>query len=229
MGDRGGFVFFNEKAWTKITNENTGAKGLKVSNSYAWSESFANPKAKVTHIPFGTSGTNLTAGNPVRYHQRYFQYTDEGLTMIDQGLWCDEQGEFWERNHAGYFRLVNEASKSSASKRRRKFEKRLAKLVVPAPKADVKNTAGELLLPEPVHAVVVNDATPHIIVEQNDENDDETAVIEVTTRMPTITEDDYVNTLRREWALYNKDTLHQMVYHDPDTATKLLYKELNRV
>jgi hypothetical protein len=232
MGDRGGFIYFNETAWNTITNENTKAKGLRVSNAYAWNESFANPKAKVTHIPYGASGKNHY-GDSAKYHSRYFQYTDEGLTQIDTGLWCDQEGEFWERNHAGYFRLVGDQAKSSANKRRRKWEKKLAKLVEPSAllgkKADVKNSAAELLLPEPAHAVVTNDATPVVVVEQNEENDDETAVIEVTTQMPSISKEEYLEALGREWRGYTADTLHAMVYHDPDVASKLLYREFNRV
>lgn len=37
LGDRGGFVIFNSKGWHEIDNSKTGAVGLLVSNTYAWS------------------------------------------------------------------------------------------------------------------------------------------------------------------------------------------------
>lgn len=37
IGDRGGFIRFNESSWHKVSNEYTGVKGMLVSNQYAWS------------------------------------------------------------------------------------------------------------------------------------------------------------------------------------------------
>lgn len=81
MGDRGGYVIFNESTWHEIDNEKTGVKGLLVSNMYAWScNSYGQPKVEYTsnhgyyrggqqNLPLTTttggsgSGTTGTASN----------------------------------------------------------------------------------------------------------------------------------------------------------------------
>jgi hypothetical protein len=118
LGDRGGYIIFNEKAWHTCTSERTGIKGVLVSNTYAWGEnSFGLPKV-TTHYPvtttqgsswaqrFSNSGQRGIIGKMLSKRERKRLAKElerqQELDVPPQGFFPGHINEYGVRNHLGH-------------------------------------------------------------------------------------------------------------------------------
>lgn len=219
MGDRGGFVFFQEKEWHTIDKESTGLKGMRVSNTYAWNPDFNDPP-KVYSYPTGT--TSLIK-----------RYTKAGLVQIDDRLYADYNGEIWEEaDNAAYWFKLEEALMSKNKKK--KIAKKLAIKERKEAEKKAKEAATKQMViiyptdqPEPVvetTAPVCVPGTEPVVTVTEDDNDTTSEII-----LPhEYQEHEYVEALVREYRQMSESLLNSMVYTNPDEASKVLHKLLQR-
>lgn len=223
LGDKDGYVFFNQDAWTKISNENTGAKGLRVSNSYAWSEGFADPKVVTpTSTHSHSTGSSSSTGN-VTNLTSYRRNSTTGMIQIDQDLYADEDGEIWEMDKGVLWRMAEGTKRvKKAKKRLRRLERRMEQLVQPSPPKQAEIPT--LLLPPPKEDAVCVPGTEPIIVVTKDASEEHSEIVLPDESYDA--KDAYLEALEKEWGQMSLANLNAMVYTDPDSAAMLLYKRL---
>lgn len=234
MGDRGGYVFFQEKQWHTITKESTEMVGMRVSNTYAWDESFNEPP-KVYALPTAPAGSYTTSSAHV-----IRRYSKAGLIQIDDKLYADYAGEIWEEHNNGkdsiYWFKVEEGTLSKNKKK--KIAKKIQRVERKATEAKLKKLAEEgakqmtLTYEEkkeettaPVCVPGTEPVIPTLVVNQDDDNDDITSDIILPS---DYTELDYTETLVREYRQMSESLLHSMVYTNPDEASRILHHLLRR-
>jgi len=228
VADREGFVFYNVGTWVTIQKESTGVKGLRVSNSYAWNESFKEPRP-TQQYHYGTSGRGGSSSPTAISH--WYQLTNEGLILIDEDLWVDNSGEFWEYTGYGYQRM------GLSRKQEKKAKKALERAARRQPKGQVidltavnkKPQEPVLLLPQRTQQVCIPGTEPILVVNQDEDNDEETSIVEMIVANQKTTDDEYNEALVNEWKRYPPDVINTMCYTDPDDAAKVLTKVLHDI
>ena len=99
LGDRGGFITFNESQWHTIKNPHTEVEGLLVSNTYAWDAvHYGEPPKPKTTV---TSISSLTpTGNR-------FNAWGAKMTFILANIFTDPQDQVWLDIHGQFVRNKN--------------------------------------------------------------------------------------------------------------------------
>lgn len=104
MGDRGGFVTFNEKQWHKIENEYTEVVGLVVSNTYAWgATSYGKP------VPVATV-TNISNQGSTKNGKRFNAF-GALMSCVLGNIYMDPQKGVWLDSHGSFIRAPKLDSK----------------------------------------------------------------------------------------------------------------------
>jgi hypothetical protein len=207
LGDRGGFVIINDTSWVTISEEATGAKGLRVSNSYAWSERAFHPKGPWSY----QSSIPREPG-----YGRVRKNSSDGLIQLDTDLYVDEDGAIWEKSVSGFWRAEKPNKRQRKAKKRYERQQRIQAEATQAVEDDT--TSPVLVLPALV-------GKPTIIVQKEDEQDD----VEQTTvvNLYHYAQETYLEHLKKEWSSMSEDALNAAVYTEPEEAAKLLHKVLH--
>lgn len=241
MGDKLGYVFFNEPSWHEITEETTGAVGLRVSNTYAWNMLYNRPKEIIQpahHRTTGSGGSsNLVSAT---------RYSAVGLIEIDTDLFADEMGQIWEKNGARYTCDGN-ISKSKQKKTRKRYARR--RMQLEREKVNLERTVTKMLtVVEPKLVVVeppnmqlpallqrhsVIDVTPtsDVVFDTEDpgESDEHTDIILPSDPVKQEYEEFYYEGLEREWAKLPLWALTTIMSEEPGEAARLLHRRLRNV
>ena len=214
MGDRGGFLLFNEHTWHTITNEATGVKGLHVSNTYAWDAyGFGKPTTHTHHNSYGNYGGywndesldyskhwNGAYSVPSNRHTSIVltkSYQDE-MTHVHNNIYCDKAGRAWRKQRNRWIRQYN--LDAQVEKLIEAIVKPKSPAEDPASKCDFVQ-AGVLQLPPP-----------------KSNEDDEVSNLSTTFELG---DEDYEELIAECKGASDSD-LESLVYVDTDNAIKLL-------
>jgi hypothetical protein len=219
LGDRGGFVSFNDKAWHTIDNEDTGVKGLVVSNTYAWDAfRYGKPVIEYTH-----HHTSHYSGEPTTSTHRHGYYMAPvpridgslrntlgaemflvvGNIYIDifQGvwLWVDQT-----------FKRCPQMDKPIRRRIKKELKQQEKQESTPPPSTPQQTV---LSLPAPVMPEL---GTSGLIAVNAADMDIAEAEIEEYTA------NEYTNILVKQWQGESKAAIHSLTYTDPDDAAKVI-------
>ncbi len=242
MGDKLGYVFFNEPAWHTITEATTGAEGLRVSNTYAWNEGYNRPKVitqPARHRTIGSGGSG-NLGSATRF-------SAYGMIEIDTDLYADAEGQIWEKNGAKYTCDGN-ISKSKQKRTRKRYARTMLKYEREAERR--KKEEGSLVITVKPHLVVVEPpkvevpailqrgtsdmvclpgTEPVFDTEDPGENDEHCEIILPTDPLKNEYEAFYYDGLEKEWARLPLWALATIMSEEPDEAARLLHRRLRNV
>jgi hypothetical protein len=226
MGDRGGFIVFNENSWYRVPEADEEIANLRVSNIYAWDQDYLNPKsATVTYY----TGRHYPNRHVSFTHHRHFDYYREfqgDLVAIDEeNFWfTDAEGEFWEKTPAGKFaRVFSDGDKAKASKaekkaikkmeRKKKLEQKQLNLVINGLEVKTNNNNddqhSEIVIPEPREIITYNNTPAPVKLEVGS----------------IITNEDYTIELIKNWSRA-PESVSSLVYSEPEDAARMLTKLL---
>lgn len=234
LGDRGGYVIFNESQWHTITNKATGCEGLLVSNGYAWdSYSYGKPKPQTNYgyrnsynedeawESFRTghsssyTGSQYAPKEPVAHIDGTFRNAlGQPMTKVIANLYVSPSQEVWAFID-GRFQRMEKLDKSIRNKLK-KEAKRQAKLVPPQPEQ-----TSLILLPKPDESPIPP-AAPNPVVAANDDTD------EKAERIIILNQQEYNDILVKSWRQESKAAIHSLVYAEPEDAATVLCSLLGK-
>ncbi len=227
IGDRGGFITFNEASWHTVSNEKTNAVGLIVSNTYAWdAHNFGKPP-----IIYGPEQSHYLNYSTLAIHQLYHPSTPayphnscpiihidgtvrnllgEVLSHVVGNIYVDDLEKVWLYTHGVWRRCPDlDRNIQKRMKKQRKQAKKLGKLVPIGPPKDEAQAV--LLLPP-----VTYQEQPTIIINEPNSNDEEAEIV------TTYNKEEYTEILVRQWKQESKEAIYSLVYAEPDDAAKVL-------
>jgi hypothetical protein len=226
MGDRGGFVTFNEQAWHTITNEFTKVEGLIVSNTYAWdSANYSKPKV----IP--TSITYLPNQGGIKRNSM-----GEIMELILGNIYISAKKEAWIFKDERFLRAwpldnkidsMKSAYKAAVTKKERKELRKAWKNEAVAS----NNSSTSLIITptstditeygkwEQAEQAVLLLPTPKKIELTEQEMD---ARDEAFNSIANLNTSEYTDILCKEWSQHKPETLNTLVYSQPDDAAMCL-------
>src|ERR1017187_769824 len=245
MGDRGGYITFNESTWHTMEGEYfPELKGLVVSNTYAWDRDFGKPKPVVTYkAPKVTKGQRRNAWGQL-------------LTNIVGNVFHNDAKQVWLDSHGTFIRCssmdaqldtlkkaYSEAHSKQLRKELRKSWKKQADInqlhvpsSIPTPSLiqhpnggliGVKDQSKLTLSIKEQEAleVVCNQGVIYLPASQatNEELDSRDEAFQTLTALSEI---EYTDLLVKEWATRTPAMIHTLVYSDPEEAAKVLCRIL---
>jgi predicted glutamine amidotransferase len=230
LGDRGGFVYFNEASWHTIDNEHTGVKGLLVSNSYAWdANKFGKPEEEskwerdfrqrnahysgtthyskdytkpVTPLPNHSGHHPSINTQPIKcIDGTYRNRLGEVMIHVVGNIYVDVLNSAWLWSH-GLFQRCPEIDKNIQKRIKKEMKKNKGLIPIESPQATLLLPA-----PEPKAIIVVNDPG----------TDDEVAEATITYN-----KEEYTDILVKQWQNESRHAIHSLVYAEPEDAAKVL-------
>lgn len=224
MGDRGGFVTFNEKSWHTITNEHTKCGGMIVSNTYAW-DSSGYGKPKVVYIQKPTQ--RLTDGGILR------NALGEIMELVLGNIYINSKKQAWTMTSDGRFLRawaldskldqIKTAYKAAVSKKERKQLRKQWKLEAAS---SPSSSTGLIVTPTSTEVETFGQPSEW----ETATWEDSTSAIqqpllltapkrkELTEEEMDLTQSDYTDILCKEWSQHTPSILNTLVYSQPDDA-----------
>ena len=239
MGDRGGFVTFNEKAWHTITNEHTKCEGLIVSNTYAWdATNFGKPIPKVTSVTY----------LPVQNRSGIMRNAlGELMELVVGNIYINAKKEAWTFSNERFYRAwaldkridnIKTAYKAAVTKKDRKQLRKQWKLE--AQSSTGSSTGSTVIIPTATEVETFGgwehatweDSCAAVAVQQ--------PLLLTAPKKPELTEEEmdardaafadiarlsaseYTDILCKEWSQHRPGVINSLVYTQPDDAALCL-------
>ncbi len=226
LGDRGGFVLFNTQQWHTISNELTDAKGLLVSNDYAWdAKNYGKPPIPVQAYYYGAQSNSYphhapaatTRNEPIPHIDGSFRNTiGQKMALIVGNIYMNEDLEVWLFCNGAFIR------QAGLDKPMRKRLKKEAKK--DRPKQESSSAQASLLLPAPEILSPTVDSGM-IPINAPDDGDDRDAQAE---NIINLSQEEYNDILVKSWRQESKAAIHSKVYSEPDDAAIVLCHLLDK-